>query len=192
MLKNKKIKHILKYVLLGAVCFFTGLFLVVLVLNTVPFSAWKSIDASAVKSLAAKIPRPFVVLSGSMEPAIKTGSIIFSYPAESYVQGDVITFAPNGNAGKLVTHRIVTKTYPDGLDSPPSYLTAGDANEEFDSWEIKDENITGKNLLTIPYLGYIAEKAKTPYGFILFVIVPATIIIYEEIKSLLKEVGGTP
>jgi len=131
---------------------------------------------------------PYVVQSGSMEPAIPVGSVIFSIPETNYLQGDVITFSPDGNTKKLVTHRIAYKTYPNGVREEPMYLTAGDANEEFDRWEIPSSQIVGKVVLTIPHLGYAVEFAKTPKGFILFVIIPATIVIYEELRSLMREI----
>src|SRR3990167_5369572 len=178
----------LKLIIYGLASFIVGLILSVIVLTSLPFQIWKSFDSSNLKALSVKIPKLYIVQSGSMEPAIKTGSVVVSYPSENYVQGDVITFAPNGDSKKLITHRIVFKLYPDGADSPARYITGGDANEDFDTWEIKDEYILGKNILNIPYLGYLANYAKTPYGFLLLVIVTATIIIYEELKSLLNEI----
>jgi hypothetical protein len=64
----------------------------------------------------------------------------------------------------------------------------GDANEELDRWDVTPSQIIGKVALTIPYLGYAVDFAKTPKGFILFVIIPATIVIYEELKNLFGEI----
>lgn len=144
------------------------------------------------KSLASKnitFPRAFVVQSGSMEPAIKTGSVIFSYPKSNYKEGDIITFAPNGNFKNLVTHRVAARLYPNGATSEPVYKTSGDANEDFDTWQISNKQIVGRVVFSVPYIGYIANQAKKPYGFILLVVIPATIIIYEELKSLFGEIG---
>ena len=178
----------LKLIIYGLASFIVGLILSVIVLTSLPFQIWKSFDSSNLKALSVKIPRLYIVQSGSMEPAIKTGSVVVSYPSPNYVQGDVITFAPNGDTKRFITHRIVFKLYPDGPNFSPHYMTAGDANEDFDTWEIKDDYILGKTILTIPYLGYISDYAKKPQGFILLVIVPATIIIYEELKSLISEI----
>jgi signal peptidase I len=137
--------------------------------------------------LTSVAPHPYVVYSGSMEPAIKTGSVIVSIPSKNYVQGDIITFSPSGSTRDLVTHRIAVKNYPEGVNAEPSYLTAGDANDDFDSWEITNDKIVGKVALSIPYLGYAADFAKTPKGFIFLVIIPATIVVYEELKMLKGE-----
>jgi len=38
-------------------------------------------------------------------------------------------------------------------------------------------------------MGYAVDFAQRPQGFILLVIIPATIIVYEELRSLKREVG---
>lgn len=139
--------------------------------------------------LAEIAPRPYVVYSGSMEPAIKTASVIVSIPSQNYLQGDIITFSPSGSSKDFVTHRIALKKYPEGVGGEPTYLTAGDANEDFDTWEISNDKIVGKVVLTIPYIGYAADFAKKPQGFLLLVVVPATIVIYEELKSVRREIA---
>ncbi|MFH0863893.1 MAG: signal peptidase I [Candidatus Gottesmanbacteria bacterium] len=123
--------------------------------------------------------RAFIVLSGSMEPAVKTGSIAITAPSKIYFPGDIVSF--QGSSKKdIVTHRLVAVNYAKSF----SYYTAGDANKNFDQQKITDQQILGKVILVIPYLGYIANSIKTPYGFILFVIVPITILVYEELKKL--------
>lgn len=135
-----------------------------------------------------KIPKAYVVQSGSMEPAIGLGSIIVTYPSGFYSTGDVITFLRNGDSKNLITHRVEARLFPDGINNDPVYLTSGDANEDFDTGNVKHKDVIGEAVLTLPYLGYIANFAKSPWGFILLVIVPATIIVYEELKFLLKRV----
>jgi len=52
----------------------------------------------------------YVVQSGSMEPAIGTGSVVFvaERPAEKIGEGDVITFA-DSQTGPTTTHRVIEK-----------------------------------------------------------------------------------
>lgn len=110
-----------------------------------------------------------------MEPSIKTGSVILVQKSSDYSQNDVITYK---NVNKTyVTHRIAFKENGE-------YLLSGDANKTFDTERVKNEQIVGKVLFSVPYLGYIGNFAKNPKGFILLVIVPTTIIIYEELKYL--------
>ena len=65
-----------------------------------------------------------VVLSGSMEPALKTGGIIFTDTKKTMPGiGDIITYRMDD---MLVTHRVTDKR-----DS--AYITRGDANEGEDA-----------------------------------------------------------
>jgi len=51
---------------------------------------------------------------------------------------------------------------------------------------VKKENVTGKVVSTIPYIGYIGYFVRTPIGFIL-IIIPATLLIITEIRKIIKE-----
>lgn len=129
--------------------------------------------------------KPYVVLSGSMEPTIPTGAVVFSKAASEYKPGDIITFSQNGNKKELVTHRLNEVT---GKDGAVTFKTKGDANKSVDSWTVDPKNVVGKVSFKIPFLGYIVNFAQKPQGFILLVIIPATIIVYEEIKNLKNEI----
>lgn len=122
----------------------------------------------------------FVVQSGSMEPKIHTGSVVVSVKQNDYKQGDVISFYTDNSKKTVVTHRIVAE-----LDN--NILTSGDANNTVDSTKITKKDILGKVVFSVPYLGYFFNWVKNPYGLILFVLVPATIIIYEELKFIFSE-----
>lgn len=129
-------------------------------------------------------PRAYVVQSGSMEPIIGVGSVVVSFPYEDYREGDVVTFYPEASKKSLVTHRIVKR---DISAAGVSFSTAGDANEDADPGSIKESQIVGRVVFSLPYLGYVVDFAKTPRGFIFLVIVPATIVVYEELKNLSSE-----
>ncbi|MCX7928204.1 MAG: signal peptidase I [Patescibacteria group bacterium] len=133
-----------------------------------------------------KTIKPYIVQSGSMEPSIPTGSVIFSLHSKLYQPGDIITFFANGDPKTVVTHRLNFKIFK---DNQTIYITSGDANEDFDKWEVRYEHIVGKVVAIIPHLGHVIDFAKTPQGFIALVVVPATIVIYEELKNLLREIG---
>ena len=120
----------------------------------------------------------FIVQSGSMEPAIKVGSIAIVIPQNNYRVGEVITFKKDD---KTITHRIMHVKNGE-------YLTAGDANEEFDFGTVSKRAVIGKVVLDIPYVGYILPANRDPKWFIFLVVVPATIIIYEELKFLFSQI----
>lgn len=127
-----------------------------------------------------------IVQSGSMEPAIKMGGLVAVKPADDYKIGDVITFGPYTKTKAPTTHRIYDIKVAGG---EPSYITKGDANEEPDNREITKRDILGKVLFSIPYLGYAVDFAKKPLGFALIIVVPAAIIIFDEIRKIFGEVG---
>ena len=53
--------------------------------------------------------RLLTVMSGSMEPAFKMGSLIFVRPSQSYQVGQVVT-RKTDNPDRTITHRIVGHT----------------------------------------------------------------------------------
>ncbi len=125
------------------------------------------------------------VLSGSMEPTIKTGAIVAAKPANDYKIGDIITFWPNTKTQPPVTHRIFDIEVQGG---EPVYITKGDANNASDTREITKNDVLGKVLFSVPYLGYVVDFAKKPVGFILIIAVPALVIIFDEIKKIWREI----
>jgi len=129
-----------------------------------------------------------IVQSGSMTPAIKMGSIVMVKPADDYKIGDVITFGPMTKTKAPTSHRIYDIKVVDGQ---PVYITKGDANNAPDQREITKREIIGKVLFDVPYLGFAVEFAKKPLGFALIIIVPAGIIVYDEIKNIIREIRKT-
>ena len=127
----------------------------------------------------------FVVQSGSMEPAIKMGSVVMIRPEKDYRVGDVITFGRYTRIKAPTTHRIYEI---DNQGTEPLYTTKGDANNAPDLKKIKKSEILGKVILSIPYIGYAVDFAKKPLGFALIIIIPAGIIIADEIKKIYAEI----
>lgn len=125
-----------------------------------------------------------VVKSGSMEPEIHTGSLILIKPVNEYSVGDVITRKTEEKM-TTITHRIIEKKE---IDGKAVFVTKGDANNVSDGEKVTQESIVGKVFFNIPYLGYLVNFAKTTQGLILIVIIPVTIIVYEEILKIKKEI----
>lgn len=144
----------------------------------------------AVVILASVLPIPGklelkIVQSGSMEPTIKTGSLVVIKPADSYKVGDIITFGKDTKTEVPTTHRIVADRVESGV---MIYSTKGDANEDKDTREVRQNEIIGKTLFSVPYLGYIMDFAKQPLGFILLIGLPALYIIYDEVVKIVIEI----
>ena len=93
--------------------------------------------------------RPLTVMSGSMEPDIKTGSVAIIETNltdfNEIERGDIIAFDIGGS---LVTHRAVDIT-EDGI------VTKGDYNNTKDLWIVTDANYYGKELFSVPYIGFL-------------------------------------
>ena len=123
------------------------------------------------------------VRSGSMAPAIKTGSVVIVKPTDRYKEGEMITF--KGGKSVDVTHRVVEAKEEGGS---VSYVTKGDANNAADARVVPRQDVVGKVVLTVPYVGYAVAAAQTPYGFIGLLVIPALVIIYSEAVSIWREI----
>ena len=124
-----------------------------------------------------------VVLTGSMEPTIPVGSIVFIKADQNYQEKAIITFT--NKAGTTVTHRLVEKTDSSGN---MMFRTKGDANEQPDSELVSPRDVLGKSILFIPYLGRMTQFLKTTPGFIGLIVVPALIFIGYEFLNIKREI----
>ena len=126
------------------------------------------------------------VTSGSMEPAIGVGSLAIIRPASDYKVDDIITYKkPNASSDKeTTTHRIVEVSESAGSTF---YKTKGDANENADTALVNADQVVGKYYFSVALLGYLIKYLKSLPGLILIIIIPATIIIYEEARKIGKE-----
>ena len=105
------------------------------------------------------------VISGSMEPTISVGSIVY-VKAEDFSklkEGDIIAF----NAGaSVVTHRIME------IDAQSMLITTkGDANESADFTPVAYTNVIGKVVADFPVIGNISAYLSEPVGKLLVVLV---------------------
>lgn len=109
--------------------------------------------------------KPLVVLTGSMEPTFKVGSIIYykHVNQNELKEGDIITFSMENY---VVSHRI--NKIEDGL-----YETKGDANNTADAKRITYNDILGKDLnINIPYLGFYVKFFKdNMYILVIFALI---------------------
>lgn len=127
-----------------------------------------------------------IVKSGSMEPAIPTGSLVIVKPSASFAYnvGDVITFGADTKKEVPTTHRIVAVQ---GTPSERIFVTKGDANEDIDQESVALSEVIGKVLWSVPGAGYVLAFAREPLGFALLIGIPAGLIIVEELITIGKE-----
>lgn len=126
--------------------------------------------------------RSFVVVTGSMEPNLKVGTLVFTKPQLAYVKNDIVAFEQDG---RTITHRIVNV---ERQKSQVFYGTKGDANNTSDIKKVPTSAILGKTVLAIPYIGSIVTTFKTIPGFIVFIVIPALIFIGFELKNIKEEI----
>lgn len=126
------------------------------------------------------------VLSGSMEPAFYTGSIIVNeLPSkdEIYKKGDIITFQSDG---KLITHRIIDVNEANGKKL---YETKGDHNDAPDAGYVQPENIVGKYTgIAIPKAGYVVSYATSKMGSALLLFIPGLLLVLSSAFSIFRAV----
>lgn len=117
----------------------------------------------------------FTVLSGSMEPAYPTGSLIAvkEIAPEELKVDDVITYRLGPST--VATHRIIEILDSEG---DPEFRTKGDANEHPDGGTVLAENIIGTPILTIPEAGYTADKLQSAEGKKMIITVFAVLIAF--------------
>ena len=125
-----------------------------------------------------KLPMPFgygaaMVLSGSMEPEFSKGDLIIVKETEDFGLNDIVVFE---NGSSLVVHRVVGM----GEDK---IVTKGDANNVEDE-PITHEDVLGKVLFWIPYLGTVVGFMKTPVGIIIVIAVAIMLIEIPHLKEV--------
>ena len=101
---------------------------------------------------------PYTVLSGSMEPVIRTGSLCYidrTAVFDEVKDGDIIAFARMD--GSCVLHRAI-RTEAGKL------RTKGDANGAEDLAAVSRGNFLGKEVCSIPYLGYVTVFLQKKEG----------------------------
>lgn len=121
--------------------------------------------------------KPLIVLSGSMTPTYRVGTVIYYHHiSESDIkEGDVITFQNVNN--EFITHRITEIN--DGL-----YETQGDANISPDPKPVEYSQVQGKVAkFSIPIVGYYIRFVNEHLYLIPIVIV---ILLFEFLVENLK------
>lgn len=120
----------------------------------------------------------FGVLTGSMEPAYPTGSLIYvkKVDTEDLRVNDVITFSISPNV--IATHRIVEIVPDEANPAIVRYRTKGDANNDVDASLVSANNIIGKAMFSIPRMGYFASYIQQPPGIYVAILVCGLMIAF--------------
>ena len=125
----------------------------------------------------------YTVISGSMEPAIPTGSLVYikEIEPEDVQVDDVIAFYGTRDAASIITHRVVENRVLMG-----EFITKGDANATEDMNPVSYDNFIGKVACSIPKVGNIALVLTGFYGKIMAGTVILGAIILHVIASVIN------
>ena len=125
----------------------------------------------------------YTVVSGSMEPAVPTGSLVYIKYVEpkEIVEGDVIAFYGSDADGSIITHRVVSNSSAMG-----EFITKGDANEENDMNPVTYNQYMGKMVRSIPKIGGIVQTITGGSGKAAVGCVIGLAIVLEIIAAVLN------
>ena len=144
-------------------------------------------------SLALAVPKftgiqSYVVISGSMEPTIPVGSMVYAKPVTpaSVKEGDIIVFYStdpdvSGSNALPVTHRVVKNNKTDS-----EIITKGDANAQEDLFPVSYVNVKGIVLQHVPYLGYVASPLASPMGKLALILIILAGYLLTEVGSRIR------
>lgn len=131
---------------------------------------------------------PLTVLSGSMEPAIPTGSMVAIERIDGEADlagigtGDLITFMPRPEDPTLITHRVISQGAR--ADGTTVFITQGDANNAPDPDPVGAEQIRGKVRYHVPYAGHLSTLLNVEQKQNGLVIVASGLFAYAGFQAL--------
>lgn len=108
--------------------------------------------------------KSYIIKTNSMEPTINVNDVLITKKVDKdeIKTGDIITFIKDG---EIITHRITQ------IGENGEYTTKGDNNNIEDSFTINYDNIEGKHILTIPYLGKVVEILDNKIVFLIITLI---------------------
>ena len=124
----------------------------------------------------------YTVISGSMEPSIPTGSLVYikGMEPQDVVDGDVIAFYGGHDSNAIITHRVVKNRVVMG-----EFITKGDANDKEDMNPIPYSNFLGRVELSLPVVGGLAQMLTSLEGKIAAATLIGLAVILHAIASIL-------
>jgi signal peptidase I len=152
------------------------------------FLGWTVAGLAAGIALALLVPlafnaRPLTVMSGSMEPTIRTGDVVVAReiaPLDAR-RGDVVSFRDPERGGLLVTHR-VRSISRDG--DKVTFVTKGDANNASERWRVATDEKISRTMYRIPAIGRVLAFSHTRQGILMLVLLPLLALGALEISSI--------
>ena len=129
-----------------------------------------------------------IVRSASMQPAIPRDSVALIAPIApgSVRDGDVIRFRLSDDGDeRLVLHRVVSVEAADG--GLLIFRTQGDANSSPDPRAVYGEQVEGRLVFHIPWLGGVVDLFRQPVGLALLVGLPIAVGLMAEAYGRIRQ-----
>lgn len=131
----------------------------------VTLNIWKGVMILSLLILSLPVLvglKPYKVMSGSMEPVLPIGALIYIRETNEIEEGEMVAFEV-GN-GQICVHRCM-EIREDG-----TYVTKGDANAVQDVATVRKDQLIGKGVLVLPYAGYWVQFLQTPLGISVIIV----------------------
>lgn len=162
----KQLIKFLKILLIGTLC-------LILLINL-----WQLFSRIILKDKISSVfgYTQVTVMSGSMEPVISAGDVLIIHDEDEYNAEDIVTFWRDE---VLVTHRLIE-------EREQGWITKGDYNNAVDSQLVQKNQIIGKVIVIIPYLGLVILYLRTPLGILTVIILLFILLILPEWFSVIR------
>ena len=128
----------------------------------------------------------YAVISGSMEPAISVGDLVYVRQAkpEAVEENDVIAFFGTESSDAIILHRVVENRTVDG-----SFITKGDANAQPDLSPVSYQRLLGAAKRTVPKLGQVALILSGTWGKLAAVCLILAAVMLHAVSAALRAKG---
>lgn len=124
--------------------------------------------------------QPYAIVSGSMEPAYPTGSLVYAQPTagKDLQAGDVAAFWRDED---VIIHRV------DSIDiAGEEFVAKGDANDDVDLRPVLFRDVLGRVVFSVPVVGYFLMALGSVTGKLLLgwvVLISAALCILGSVLS---------
>jgi signal peptidase I len=131
--------------------------------------------AAALLVAQASGRQSLTVMSGSMEPTIRTGDVVVTKPIAPMDTrvGDVVTYKEPHGAGRLITHRVKAMH---AAGEKVGFTTQGDANDTSERWQVAATGQIARVTHRVPRLGYALSFMRDPNKRLWLLAIPALLL----------------
>ena len=186
----KKVLHFLSSVFLYSILAIIGLITIMFIAYFIDQKIGLSKGESRAPLFGA-----YVIISESMVPKINVNdAVVTMRVTEKNIKvNDIITFLSKEieTQGTPITHRVIGIVYedPNTKEKVIGYRTKGDHNNTPDFALIAPSEVLGKVYIKIPFVGYVQAFLTTPIGWIIVIVIPCLLIIFNDVLKIGKTIA---